>query len=161
MSRFLHANATHLTKGFKASIHDESTAAIVVSQGLRNDSEVPVAGNVETQPSLDPHGPLVPSPDPAERETLSALSLEVHSPHLSETPLCTISSHPANCDFLFQSPGRYSCPRVRSRQYSCEKRSRSGCYYICGTVSQLSNAQHHIITLSTHNSSTTARNNLL
>ena len=93
MSRFLHANATHLTKGFKASIHDESTAAIVVNQGLRNDSEVPVAGNVETKPSLDPHGPLVPSPDPAERETLSALSLEVRSPYLylfvdSEASLC-------------------------------------------------------------------------
>ena len=82
---------------FKASIHNESIAAIVVSEGHRNDSEVPVAGNVETKPSLDPHGPLVPSPDPVGRKALSALSPEARSPYLcllvnSEAPLCIVTS---------------------------------------------------------------------
>ena len=80
MSRFLHVNATRLMKGFKASIHDESTTAIV-SEGHCNHSESPVSGNVEANPFLGPHGPLAPS-DPAGREALLALSPEVRPPYL-------------------------------------------------------------------------------
>ena len=84
-------------KGFKASIYDESTAATVVSEGHRNDSDVPVAANVETNPSLGPHGPLAPSPDPVGRKALSALTPEARSPYLcllvnSEAPLCIVTS---------------------------------------------------------------------
>ena len=107
-------------KSAKASIHGESTAATVVNEGHRNDSEVPVAGNVEVSPLLDPHGPLAPPPDPAGREALSASSPEVCSPYIllsvnSEAPLRDESSHPADCGFLFQSPRCYTSPRVQTR----------------------------------------------
>ena len=69
-------------KGAKASIHGGSTAATVFSEGRRNDSEVPVAGNVEANPSLESHGPLAPPPDLAGREALSALSPKVRSPYI-------------------------------------------------------------------------------
>ena len=91
----LHANATRLMKSFKASIYDESTAAIVFSEGHRNDSEVPVAGNVEANPSLDPRGPLAPSPDPVGRKALSASEARSFFLYLlvnSETPLRNTSS---------------------------------------------------------------------
>ena len=69
--------------GVKASIHDQSTATMVVNEGHRNESEVPIAGSVGANPSLDPHGPLALSPDSEGREALLALSPEVRPPYLS------------------------------------------------------------------------------
>ena len=77
---FMHAISTCLMNGVKASIHDESTATIVVNEGHRNESEVPISGSVGANPLLDPHGPLALSPDSAEREALLALSPEVRPP---------------------------------------------------------------------------------
>ena len=97
-------------KGVKASIPDQSTATMVVSEGHRNESEVPIAGSVGANPSLDRHGPLAPSPDPAGREALLALSPEVRPPYLflfvnSDPLLRNTLSHSANCNLPFQSSG--------------------------------------------------------
>ena len=80
---FMHAISTCLMNGVKASIHDQSTAAMVVNEGHRNESEVPISGSVGANPSLDPHGPLALSPDSEGREALLALSPEVRPPYLS------------------------------------------------------------------------------
>ena len=70
-------------KVVKVSILEESTETMVVNEGHRNESEVPISGSVGANPLLDPHGPLALSPDSAGREALLALSPEVRPPYLS------------------------------------------------------------------------------
>ena len=108
---FLHAISTCLTKGVKASILEESTETMVVNEGHRNESEVPISGSVGANPSLDPHRPLALSPDSEGREALLASSPEVRPPYLSlfinfDPLLRNTSSHSANCNLPFQSSGR-------------------------------------------------------
>ena len=67
----------------KVSILEESTETMVVNEGHRNESEVPISGSVGANPSLDPHGPLALSPDSEGREMLLASSPEVRPRYLS------------------------------------------------------------------------------